>query len=449
MSWNDGFKVWLSESKSLENAQQVVNYLFTADKDWSKESIAALLGNMRHESSINPNMYEYGYDWEDDRGYGIVQWTPRSKFWDWAVSQGLDPELGESQLARIDYEVENNIQWIAADKIDNLTFTEFRTNSRGLMVEELTAAFTWGYERPNTTAGQESMPERVAFALTSFETLNWDGGGSGSDQVNKDEVINIVNNGKDRILNEGGNNDNQLSEIENLFNPPLFFNSPRFYSNLYLKMTKTYENLMKINPTMKMREVLKEIIDQSLDTEFIEIVFSDMINEINQLGGGSSTEEKVFPVKIVDGINFWKRENWGEGTLQRNMCYGIRSNGDWHYGYDIGGGGVTHPIYSVTNCTVLDVGFLNGLGNYITVKNKDDEYYIQYGHLTSYSVGIGDEVTAGEEIGIMGDTGGGYAIHLDIKISTEENGFYNEATTIDPEPYIGVTNDNTTTLPQP
>ena len=181
MAWHDGEQVWLSEAQSLENAQLVANHF--KGTDWTKESISALCGNMRHESSINPNMYEYGYDWSANRGYGLVQWTPRSKYWNWAVSRGLTPRSGDSQLARIDYEVDNNIQWIPRERIQNLTFKQFRTNSRGWSVEQLTEAFTWGYERPNEQAGQESMPGRKAFARKCLELLDWTGTGAGGLQL--------------------------------------------------------------------------------------------------------------------------------------------------------------------------------------------------------------------------------------------------------------------------
>lgn len=178
LQWIAEYQRWLSDAESLNNAQLVAN--FFAGTDWVKESIAAMLGNMRHESSINPQMYEYGYTWEEDRGYGLVQWTPRSKYWDWAVSLGLQPEDGGSQLARINYEVENNIQWIATTEIDNMTFKEFRTNAKGWTVEQLTEAFTWGYERPRRSAGEESMPDRQAFAVRAFNELDWTGTGGGS-----------------------------------------------------------------------------------------------------------------------------------------------------------------------------------------------------------------------------------------------------------------------------
>jgi hypothetical protein len=180
MAWNTGFQVWLTEEQSLENAQMVVNHF--VGTDWTKESLSAMCGNMRHESSINPDMYEYGYDWSADRGYGLVQWTPRSKYWDWAVANGLTPELGDSQLARIDYEVDNNIQWIPRSDYENMTFAQFRQNSGNWSVDYLTEAFTWGYERPNQTAGEESMPDRKAFAQRCFNELDFTGTGGGNPQ---------------------------------------------------------------------------------------------------------------------------------------------------------------------------------------------------------------------------------------------------------------------------
>ena len=177
MAWNEGFQVWLSESQSLENAQLIANHF--KGSDWTKESVSALVGNMRHESSVNPNMYEFGYDWSEDRGFGLVQWTPRSKYWDWAVARGLPPREGDSQLARLDYEVDNNIQWIAVDRVEGLTFEEFRRNARGWSVDKLTEAFTWGYERPLESAGVASLPERKAFANLVYNTIDFEGGGGG------------------------------------------------------------------------------------------------------------------------------------------------------------------------------------------------------------------------------------------------------------------------------
>ena len=177
MAWIGDYQQWLSESQSLQNAQLVANHLIP--QGWTKESVSALCGNMRHESSINPDMYEFNYAWEDNRGYGLVQWTPRSKYWDWAESRGLDPRDGDSQLERIDYEVEQNIQWISTPNYPE-TYAQFRSSTKSM--DYLVPAFTWNYERPNATAGQESMPDRIAFAKRCLNELDFSGsGGSDSD----------------------------------------------------------------------------------------------------------------------------------------------------------------------------------------------------------------------------------------------------------------------------
>ena len=177
MAWISEYQRWLSESESLQNAQLVANHLIP--QGWTKESVSALCGNMRHESSINPDMYEFNYAWGDDRGYGLVQWTPRSKYWDWAESRNLPPRNGDSQLARIDYEVEQNIQWISTQNYPE-TYAQFRASTKSM--DYLVPCFTWNYERPNAESGQQSMPDRIAFAKRCLNELDFSGsGGSNSD----------------------------------------------------------------------------------------------------------------------------------------------------------------------------------------------------------------------------------------------------------------------------
>lgn len=181
--WISEYKRYLSEEEALKNAQKVAYHFYGTD--WSPEAISALCGNMKHESTLNPDMYEHGYDWSADRGYGLVQWTPRSKYWSWAEQNGLEPRSGDSQLARIDWEVENNKQWIAKSSYNKMSFADFRQNKGNWDVEYLTEAFTWSYERPATGPGNKSMPARKAFAKKCFETLDFSG--NGAKKSNSDE----------------------------------------------------------------------------------------------------------------------------------------------------------------------------------------------------------------------------------------------------------------------
>ena len=182
-TWVGEYRQWLTEEQSLQNAQLVANHFGTS---WSPEAISALCGNMRVESSVNPDMYEFGYDWEDDRGYGLVQWTPRSKYWDWATSNNLEPRSGNSQLARIDYEKENGIQWIATTAYPE-SFDEFTLSKKTLPY--LTNAFCWNYERPNQQAGQDSMPTRIAFAELCYIELDFEGGPTPHPPIDRGIII--------------------------------------------------------------------------------------------------------------------------------------------------------------------------------------------------------------------------------------------------------------------
>lgn len=470
MAWNTGFQVWLTESQSMENAQMIVNDLYVEGKDWTKESLSAMIGNMRHESSVNPNMYEYGYAWEDDRGYGLVQWTPRSKYWDWAVSAGLDPEKPESQLARIDYETKNNIQWIPRSDYESMTFTQFRTNSGTWSVDYLTEAFTWGYERPLESAGLESMPERKAFANKVFNELDWTKGGGTTDPetptettVDFEKAINeavaIVEAGKTSLsdgfsIDTGGLSDALKNGLKEVYNPPLSLFSQDMYNNTYFKITKLYTNMMKIKPNVGLDELINTIIESALNeisvTLDIEGVFTKMVADIRAIdiptgGGGTEPEpsdEMFFPVDFTaQGINFWVPPD------QPNMDYGGERTGRLHWAYDIGTlGNANVSCHAVRSGEVMSIDV--GLGT-VVIKHSSDTYYTQYMHLQvpSISVNVGDVVTAGQKIGLVGGTGG-YEIHLHFAVSINGT-FATQEDTISPREYLKITANNVTGLPNP
>ena len=462
MKWYNKFQQWLSPSQSLHNAQNIINLLYVDGKDWTKESLCALLGNMRHESSINPNMYEYGYKWSADRGFGLVQWTPRSKYWNWAIQKGFkESELrnGEAQVSRIEYEIENGIQYIAnghqrrygkAEKY-NFSFADFRKNTQNLSVNQLTEAFMWNYEGPNYTAGSNSLSDRQAFANRVFKELDFENksdyepdDSDDDDGYNPDESLEGIDiNAFKKELND---------LIKEMVSKDLFQSGNSQYStNGYLTLIKQLNNTFKVKGLdhfyKAIDEQFKDFNDRYIPDEPTPPTDPDEPEDPDK----PPTEEgkRVFPVKIKGGINFFKRSNWGVGTLQRNMTYGQRSTGKYHYGYDIGGGGVKHTIYSITNATVLNATYRPGIGNVVTVKNNDDNYFIEYGHMDSFTVKKGDVLQAGQKIGIMGQTGGNYAIHLDVKISTSSKGFYNLKTSVNPEKYLKINRDNSTQLPQP
>jgi murein DD-endopeptidase MepM/ murein hydrolase activator NlpD len=176
MSWiapPDG-NTYLNNSQKLNNAQLVANHFLATG--WTPNSISALCGNMSGESTLNPNLYEQGYNHSLTRGYGLVQWTPATKLMNWCSANSLDWSDGDAQLSRIDYEQLNKIQWISKSSYNYMSFNQFTQSTQS--VDYLTEVFIWSYERPSSYYGNLSLPKRKDFANTCFTTLDWSGSGT-------------------------------------------------------------------------------------------------------------------------------------------------------------------------------------------------------------------------------------------------------------------------------
>ncbi len=104
LSWISGNR-YLSQSE-MENNAEIIYYYFISC-GWTINAIAAMCGNMQAESTINPGLWEGLSPYNG--GYGLVQWTPYTKYSNWAGNDwDTDHDL---QLDRIRYELLNGLQW--------------------------------------------------------------------------------------------------------------------------------------------------------------------------------------------------------------------------------------------------------------------------------------------------------------------------------------------------
>ena len=154
-------------SDYLTQTQMEINstYIYGAlnREHWTLNAISGMLGNMQAESSINPGRWE-GNAVGVGPGYGLVQWTPYTNYTNWATGQGLDPSAMDSNLARILYEVQNNLQWIPTT-VYNFSFADFTVSTQ--TPEYLASAFLKNYER----AGVEVESQRQANARAWYTYL--------------------------------------------------------------------------------------------------------------------------------------------------------------------------------------------------------------------------------------------------------------------------------------
>lgn len=168
--------VFENESRPLTLAEMTVNSEFILSyllsKGWSKNAVCGMLGNMQSESSINPVRWQSDISYDHDpyihvagHGYGLVQWTPFNKYTVWCRDLGIPYNKMTSNLARIDWEVENNQQWINSLDPKNRTFKEFSQSLDHPF--DLAMAFISAYERP----ADPNQPIRGDQAVYWYETL--------------------------------------------------------------------------------------------------------------------------------------------------------------------------------------------------------------------------------------------------------------------------------------
>ena len=108
----------------------------------------------------------------------------------------------------------------------------------------------------------------------------------------------------------------------------------------------------------------------------------------------------------------------GEGPRKSGRTTNGARMSSFHHGADWAGPttGSKPDIRNITAGKVVWVGNAGGWGKTVIVQNPDG-YTVQYGHLDSIDVKVGDQVPAGGKIGVMGATGNVTGTHLDMIVT--------------------------------
>ena len=88
---------------------------------------------------------------------------------------------------------------------------------------------------------------------------------------------------------------------------------------------------------------------------------------------------------------------------------------DYRNGMDIAGGGNILAVESGTVEVATNLGSTS-FGKYVIIKHNSG-YRSLYAHLASYNVSVGQTVTKGQKIGVMGTTGNSSGVHLHFESS--------------------------------
>lgn len=151
----------LNHAEMKVNAQYILNYL--RYRNWTKEAICGMLGNMEVESYINPGVWyncQYG-----SSAFGLVQWNPPSKYLTWASENGYADDSMIGQLQRIIYEVANGLQFSGYGEFDS--FYKYTQSTKSAY--ELGRQFAWHYEDGNLS--YEAADDRGRNATVWYNEL--------------------------------------------------------------------------------------------------------------------------------------------------------------------------------------------------------------------------------------------------------------------------------------
>lgn len=139
-------------AEQINNATELYYYMIA--RGATLESICGLLGNITHESGINPGCKQTS---STRSGWGLIQWTPSTVLTDWCNRYHYNWYDGAAQMNRIIAEgteqLEGGPYWIPTSSYP-YTWAEFEQLTD---VDEATKAYLYERERAGTAALQTRL----------------------------------------------------------------------------------------------------------------------------------------------------------------------------------------------------------------------------------------------------------------------------------------------------
>lgn len=205
------------------------------------------------------------------------------------------------------------------------------------------------------------------------------------------------------------------------------------------KQEKKLEQEILKNKDKKIEEGSNQAEPNQKETEISSLHNQNLNDSMSAQSSNSDLSEK--PIILPEPEEQPKTNNsvWGAplSTIIVTSLYGSRSDptgfsGSFHDGIDLGGTSST-PILSSRAGTVVQSSFDVSAGNYVIIDHGDG-YFSYYLHMSVLSVSVGQLVSLGQTIGIMGTTGNSTGVHLHFGIATSQNwtGF------TDPSPFLSI-----------
>lgn len=163
---------YLTQKQMENNAMIIYDYLLK--QGWSKNASCGAIANMQAESTINPGLWEKGNT--TNLGFGLVQWTPSTKWTDYADIHGYNYSDLNRQLEYLIYSMQpGRGEWLVGGVAPSfqLYASEYISSTRSAY--DLAIVFLLCYERP-LDQSDSAKSYRGGLAnnwFSFFNTLGW------------------------------------------------------------------------------------------------------------------------------------------------------------------------------------------------------------------------------------------------------------------------------------
>lgn len=190
---------------------------------------------------------------------------------------------------------------------------------------------------------------------------------------------------------------------------------------------KNYEDAEANDLKTRTKKIAYDIETYSFDN--LAFALEQIDNYYKNINRGVMTADGIYIdySTLPEGKAGWPVDKATYPNIVITSCPGLRKNPtgsgtQTHGGLDIAGhGNGTYgpPVSAIMSGKVKIANSTNswggGYGHYVVIEH-DNGYFSLYGHLYSLNVTVGQEVIAGQPIGIMGTTGNSTGVHLHLEI---------------------------------
>ncbi|WP_172370288.1 M23 family metallopeptidase [Sporosarcina jiandibaonis] len=203
-----------------------------------------------------------------------------------------------------------------------------------------------------------------------------------------------------------------VTKLEPLVEVKAYFESKKRETISYKKVSKDDNNLNKGD-----RKVTKKGSDGE------KVVTEQIIKQNGKVIGKKELEEEIIvePTDEITVVGTKVMPSRGEGSFKWPAVGGYVSSkmgtrwGRLHRGIDIARPS-SRSILASDNGVVVSAGWSGAYGNRIEIDHNNG-YRTLYAHLSSIDVSVGQTVSRGSKIGVMGSTGRSTGVHLHFEVT--------------------------------